>query len=673
MKRIFNIFPVLFFIFIYLNVANATTANQFTLTDVLAFKRIGQVLASPDGKQVAYTSFQMQTNTPNKQWNYWLYLRDQNRKTSVLLKNNGITALNWSPDGKQIAFLSKGNKFQSIWITDLNTHKTNKLFEFQKDILSFKISPNGKDIAFVADDLKTKSSIPKLIDTATDFTHSRIYLIVLGLNPLLAKPITPNNYSITPYFDSGFDWSPDSQSIAFSFQPQPSANFENKNKIALLNLKNLKIKPLPYSDNHMSNQPSYSPDGKWLAFRSNEIPTTTPTELNNYTDLYNKICILDLHSQNTRCLENTFNESPINIGWNATSNAVIYVELYKSSGLRVYSLDINSTSTPKLISVVEGFIENQTITLNQNHSILGFGYETVSGAPEAYISPINPFKLEQVSHLQSQQNKTLGNVEVIRWKSNDDLEIEGLLLTPPHFDDKKSYPLLVTIHGGPAGAYAKRYLGTCDEFGEGFIPTCWANLLSKGFVILQPNPRGSSGYGKSFRLGIQNGFGSADFDDIMSGVNYLTHKGIADENHLAIFGWSYGGYMTAWAITQTHRFKSAIVGAGITDLISNAMTSDAARYLPRYFGDDFWNNDKLYLERSPILFTKKIATPVLILHGQNDQRVPVGQAIELFNALNEQKKAVKLLIAPDTGHVFTEPNLIYESINAVDEWLKYAL
>ena len=237
------------------------------------------------------------------------------------------------------------------------------------------------------------------------------------------------------------------------------------------------------------------------------------------------------------------------------------------------------------------------------------------------------------------------------------------------YHNKKTYPLLVILHGGPGGILTRQYLGGCEEYGRAVVPNCTANLLNKGFVILKPNYRGSTGYGKSFRFSNIGDLGGGDKQDIISGVNLLIKQKIADPKRMAIFGWSYGGYLSAWTISQTQRFKAAIDGDGLTDFISFTGTTDIPSYLVQYLGGTFWKKHSLYISRSPITFVNRIKTPVLILQGQDDHRVPPGQAFELYNDLQYQHKEAKLLVSPGQGHVPVDANIISHLIKNIDLWL----
>ena len=640
-----------------------------TQSHIGQFKRISQVLASPNGHQIAYIVFQVQSNHPVKKWTYALYVKDQAGNMHVSKKNDKISTLTWSPDGKVIAYLANGKTFQSIWVEDVQTHLIKKLIETKADIDSFKWSPDGKAIAFTAEDNQKKAEDkPMPIDVSKDYHNTRLYLFSLDSNKPI-EALTTEHESV-----SGFDWAPDSHTIAYVFQPRAGALYSNDNKIRTLHLIKHEIINIPYTKIHTGLQPTYSPDGKWIAFASNLEPSAYASKLNNDARLNNRICIVNTQSNKAHCLANTFNQNPGILGWNASSDQVFVMDTYKTQGYALYALNIDPAIPAKTVSTMDGFIEPLTITLNAGHHLFGFGYETVSKAPEVFVSRTEPFKLEPISHLQVSTQQDIGKTSVMHWKSTDGMEIEGLLVKPKSYDAHKKYPLFVAVHGGPSQAWAKRFLGGCDEYGEMIDPTsCLGQMLDLGFIVFQPNPRGSSGYGTAFALANFGDFGGGDYRDIMSGVDNLIQQGIADPNHLAVGGWSFGGYMTAWIISQTHRFKAAVEGDGNTDFVSFSGTSDIPNYYVEYLGSTFWDNDKLYLQRAPISYVKQITTPLLIIGGQNDVRVPTTQGYELYTALERQHKPVKMLVLPKQGHAPTDVNLITETIKEIAMWLKKAL
>jgi dipeptidyl aminopeptidase/acylaminoacyl peptidase len=261
----------------------------------------------------------------------------------------------------------------------------------------------------------------------------------------------------------------------------------------------------------------------------------------------------------------------------------------------------------------------------------------------------------------------IGASEVITWKSTDGLEIEGVLLKPAGYEAGRRYPLLVVAHGGPAGAFINNYRVGGLEGGQ-----MWAG---QGWAVFYPNPRGSSNYGEKFLRANINDWGGGDYRDIMSGIDALVARGVADADKLALIGWSSGGYMTAWSITQTSRFKAAMVGAGLTNLWSMYGTNDIPSVLIGYFGGAAGPDRlPLYMERSAMTRIDKVTTPTLVLHGGNDERVPVGQAMELYRGLKDRGKATELVFYPREGHGISEYYHQKDRLTRIQEWItRYTL
>jgi dipeptidyl aminopeptidase/acylaminoacyl peptidase len=661
MQSILKCFLTLFFLANY----SAGYTQSLTPDDVLKFKRIGQVVVSPDASKVAFTTYEVKTINGGKEWQASLYLKDKNNVTLLLHSKPSIDNLTWSPDGKKITYLAKGKEFDSIWSMDAATHQSTQLFEFINDITDYKWAPNNKEIAFLSTEKDPANAPLKPIDVEKNYKNSRLYVLQLDIaNTRKVMALTPKEIHIA----GGFDWSPDGKQIVFSFQPREGALYWNESVIHIIDLATRTDTAIDFTHDHSGVAPTYSHDGKWIAFQTN-LDKRSP-EIKNQINLQNRICVFDTANKQTHCLKNTFNEAPQIMGWDALNTSIYALDVYKTTGFQLYALNIQSNTEGVNISNVEGFINPVSLTLNQKGDYFGFGYETVHNAPEAYMSRANPFKPQQISQLNTQQNN-LGNLEVIRWKSKEGKEIEGIVVTPADFSPTKKYPLFVSVHGGPSGMWSKRYLGGCvEEYNQKIDPTsCWGHIASLGYVVLAPNVRGSTGYGTSFRISNYRDFGGGDLQDILSGIRFLIKKGTVDEKNLTIGGWSFGGYMSAWAISQTSIFKAAIDGDGNTNFISFSGTSDIPNYYEYFLGAPFWENSQLYLTRAPIMFTKNINTPLLIFSGENDNRVPLSQSYELYNALKRQHKPVKMFLLPGQGHMPTNANIIFESIQEVDKWL----
>jgi dipeptidyl aminopeptidase/acylaminoacyl peptidase len=238
----------------------------------------------------------------------------------------------------------------------------------------------------------------------------------------------------------------------------------------------------------------------------------------------------------------------------------------------------------------------------------------------------------------------LAESEVVKWKSKDGAEVEGLLTKPVGYTAGAKVPFLLNPHGGPTGASINNFNGTVQV------------LAANGFGVLQPNFRGSTGKGLAFAQANKSTWGKGDYEDCMTGVDAMIASGIADPDRLGAFGWSYGGYMTFWILTQTDRFKAVSPGAGLTNIYSMYSQTDIHRYLNWFYSDKApWENQDLYWDRSPMKYVNNVKTPTMIMHGQVDTRVPIAQAQEFYQALVERKVPVEFVVYPRENHGFTEP------------------
>jgi len=258
--------------------------------------------------------------------------------------------------------------------------------------------------------------------------------------------------------------------------------------------------------------------------------------------------------------------------------------------------------------------------------------------------------------------------EVIKWKSFDDKEIEGLLTYPLNFENGKKYPLILNIHGGPAGVFSETFIAG----NGGTYPI--AALAEKGIFVLRPNPRGSTGYGVEFRLANQRDWGGADYKDLMAGVDYVISRGLVDSNKLGVMGWSYGGFMSSWIVGHTNRFKAASIGAPVVDLVVQNMTDDIGSFLPSYMKKQPWEDWDVYNIHSPLRYVQNVTTPVLLQHGDADIRVPFSEGVMFYNALKRRNVPVRFLVLPRQSHGPTEPKMVLEVNRTNMEWMqKYLL
>jgi dipeptidyl aminopeptidase/acylaminoacyl peptidase len=283
--------------------------------------------------------------------------------------------------------------------------------------------------------------------------------------------------------------------------------------------------------------------------------------------------------------------------------------------------------------------------------------------PEVFAwIPGNASGMARISSVNDSMAKiAVGRTEVIKWKSKDGREIEGLLTYPVGYQVGSKVPLILNIHGGPAGVFQQSYIG-----GRGAYPL--ATFASRGYAVLRPNPRGSSGYGTEFRRANIKDWGGMDYEDLMTGVDRVIAMGVADPDRLGVMGWSYGGYMTSTIITKTKRFKAASAGAPVTNLMSFNGTADIPGFVPDYFGGQFWENPEIYAKHSAMFNIKGVSTPTLVQHGEADIRVPISQGYELYNALKAQGVPTRMIVLPRQPHGPNEPKMHIAVMQSNLEW-----
>jgi dipeptidyl aminopeptidase/acylaminoacyl peptidase len=396
--------------------------------------------------------------------------------------------------------------------------------------------------------------------------------------------------------------------------------------------------------------PLYSPDGRSIAFLASDDPPVWAFT----SDIY----IVKTEGGEPRRLSETFDRRADLISWSADGRKIYYTET-RGTITGIYAMPVDD-GKPETID--DGARVITGVSLNRERGVFGFVSQTTDKPPEAFTSAADKFRPLEVSRANADlPDYPLGRTEVIRWKSSDGLEIEGLLTHPVGYRSGKTYPFLLIIHGGPMGVYRQSYIADPSAY-----PI--AAFAGEGYLMLRCNIRGSSGYGKEFRYANIKDWGGGDYRDLMAGVDHVIGMGLADPDRLGVMGWSYGGFMTSWVITQTNRFKAASIGAPVTNLMSFTGTSDIPGFLPSYFGAEFWEDLDIYRDHSPMFQIAGASTPSLIQHGERDVRVPIGQGYELYNALKRRGVEVKMVVYPRASHGLGEPKQMLDAMEQNLEW-----
>ncbi|MCA1628007.1 MAG: S9 family peptidase [Acidobacteria bacterium] len=660
MKFLFKL-RVVFVLTAFASTSHAQTAAPAAWTPELQMKvkTLGAPRVSPDGKRVAYTVVNEMMAADKSEFVTQIFLSNTDGSDSfqITFGDKSSTNPKWSPDGRSLAFTSnrKDNK-NNLYLLRLNGGEAEPLTDLKSNIADFEWSPDGRWIAYTMTDPKTedeeKNDKGKADHRWVDenVKMSRLYVVAVekdSTGKREPRKLTTENYTVS----GSFDWSPDGKQIVFAHAKTPSANDWTSSDVSIVEVSGGKVSTLAATP-AAETSPTFAPDGKSIALLISDTP---PRWAQSGT-----IHILSVAGGMPKSLATSYDGQPNIAGWSADGKRIYFSEA-KGTGTRIYVVDVAANKVAEINKTDEVY---QAVNLNQSGTMMGFVMQAADRAPEAYVSKIEDFAPVQVSRANADLPKLpLGKTEVIKWKSSDGKEIEGLLTYPVNYQAGQKVPLILNIHGGPAGVFSQTFIG-----GRGVYPL--ATFAARGYAILRPNPRGSSGYGTEFRRANINGWGVGDYQDLMTGVDKVIEMGVADPDRLGVMGWSYGGFMTSWIITQTKRFKAASAGAPVTNLMSFTGTADIPGFIPDYFGGQFWENTEAYRKHSPMFNIKGVSTPTMIQHGETDVRVPISQGYELYNALKMQNVPTRMIVLPRQPHGPNEPKMQLAAMQSNLEWFE---
>ena len=618
-------------------------------------RTVGDVVPSPNAKLVAYTESRAVIAPEKSEVDTQIFLAaaDGSRRVQLTRGEKSATSPEFSPDGHYVYFSSERSGKPNLWRIPVDGGEAEMLTDWKAEIGRFHVSPDGRWVAFAgieprADEEQAKKE-KRDFHVIGENPHNHSLWIVSAEADAQGKR-TARKIGDIPGHVRDFAWSPDSRFIAATHTPTPKADDWTQADISEVNVETGAVRPLA-ATGAAEREASYSPDGRYLAY----VRSTDPARWAGM----DRIVLLTRATGESRELAPTFDEQPVLAGWLGDSTHLIFAE-YRGFTRVVYSMPLDGPPQP-IYQPEHGMLLPGHV--NASGTAIGFERESWEQAPEAYILKLGASGPQQVSAANAGLPKLpMGETKRITWKAADGQDIDGLLTYPAVYRPFKKYPLILNIHGGPAGAFQDSFLGRW-----GLYPL--ATFAARGYAILRVNPRGSSGYGRLFRFANLNDWGGKDYQDLMSGVDHVISMGVADPDRLAVMGWSYGGYMTSWVITHTHRFKAAVVGAGVTDLWSFTGTSDIPSFLPDYFGGEPWNNFDGYFNHSPMAFVKGVTTPTLIVHGEADERVPTSQGYELYNALKRQGVTTGMVVYPRTPHGPREPKFLLDIMQRHLAWV----
>ncbi|HEV7475803.1 MAG TPA: S9 family peptidase [Pyrinomonadaceae bacterium] len=618
---------------------DARAKNGKKLLGALDLMKVAAVAApriSPDGSRVAYTVNEVKMEK-DKEWKtvtqVWMVPTAGGKAMQYTRGDKSSTAPDWSPNGRMLSFLSDREKDgeRQVWAMMADGGEAWVVTSHKGGVTGFRWSPDGKQLLLSATDQPNKDEEDRkkvkddtmVVDRDLKMSH----LWLWNVEKKEGKRLTEGSFTV-----SDPQWSPDGARITYTVRPSPKADDGSLSDVWVLTLANGEKKKL-IADPGSSDTARWSPDGKWIAYTgSTDVSGGVSTSY-----LY----LIAADGGVAKQLTAKF-DLPVGTPVWSRDGRTIYFSTNVLEAIEVYSADVTGGAVKQLSR--SGGSTGITEISRDGKTIIGTWSNTKQPI-EIYATGADFSSPKTLTdHNSWLKDYALADTEIIKWKSKDGTEVEGLLTKPVGYEAGTRAPFLLNPHGGPTGASLNNFNGTVQV------------LAANGFAVLQPNFRGSTGKGLAFAQANKNTWGKGDYEDCMTGVDAAIASGVADPDRLGAFGWSYGGYMSFWILTQTDRFKAVSPGAAISNIYSMYSQNDIQRYLRWFYSDKApWEATDLYWDRSPMKYVKNVKTPTMIMHGQADTRVPIAQAQEFYMALKELKVPVEFVIYPRENHGFTEP------------------
>jgi len=614
-----------------------------------------QTAISPDGKKVAWVE-SIITKKGASTGDTVIYVQDIDGQSKQKRVGAGVAdsihvegSVTWSPDGKKIAFLSDVQKAgqSQLYVVDATGGPARKLTQVKGFLSAPAWSPDGQTIAVLFTENATRAAGPLVAEAPETgeikdaFFEQRLALVELAGGTL--RQVSPADAYVYEY-----DWSPDGKSFVVTAAPGNGDNNWWIAQLYLLDSTAAQLKSI-YKPALQIARPIFSPDGSNVAF----IEGLMSDEDSVGGDVFS----MPAAGGKPRNLTPGMKASASWLNW-APGGKIFFAEFIDGDA-GVAAVD---TANGKIQQLYRGS-ERLTAGLWGPNLSLAFDGKTsaivrssFSAPPEVWAGPIGNWK--QITQRNKNLKPAWGEAKTIHWKS-DAYDVQGWLVYPRVFDPSKKYPLVVQIHGGPSSAVESAWPGPHDYP----MP-----LSDAGYFLLRPNPRGSYGQGEAFTRANVKDFGSGDFRDIMAGVDEALRVAPIDPNRLGVSGWSYGGYMTMWAVTQTNRFKAAVAGAGIANYLSYYGENQIDQWMIPFFGKSVYDDPDVYAKSSPITFIKKAKTPTLILVGDSDGECPTPQSYEFWHALKTLGVETKFIVYEHEGHMFANPRHQRDLIERTLAW-----
>ena len=612
---------------------------------------------SPDGSRIAFVLQDGSKPEEHERTAIWIVPFEGDALTEARQFTTGLwrdTSPRWSPDGWQLALLSdraeRGK--MSVYVMPTDGGEARRVFDEQGSMSGLAWSPDGRYLGVLFTEGETEAEKKRKEERDDvkvwdkDDKYQRLW--VIDLEAESATAVTSDKRQILR-----FGWSPDSQRIAYASTPTPRINDEfGENQVWII----ARDGSEPVLTFTLTGEPVgllWSGDGKSFAFLARgdkvvhpeviyTVPTTGGEPANITPDYWGTFEYLTPDGDGSGLLAygtEGVNQMPYRVSWDGELQPLL------ANGQPGFS-DRGSA-----IDVVGNRLVAAWQMPDEPPNI--YVAETLTGGGDGRLRRRTDFNPDLLT-------AALGETEIVRWKSDQGVEVEGILVKPHGYVEGTRYPLVVQVHGGPTWAWPNTFYASWHD---------WAQMLAgRGYVVLMPNPRGSTGRGVGYNNQIVDDVGGGEFRDMMTGVDALIERGIADPDQLGIGGWSWGGYMTAWAISQTTRFKAAIMGAGLPNMVTDNSIGDIPSANDSYFAKSLYEDPEPLWERSAIRYINRVTTPTLVLHGEDDKRVNTMQGMEMYVALRQRGVKTQFVTYPREEHGIRERKHQIDLMQRVIAW-----
>ncbi|HTU90974.1 MAG TPA: S9 family peptidase [Gemmataceae bacterium] len=613
-----------------------------TIEDLLDIDSVGGVRISPGGKWIAYSVTHCDFKKDAFVTHLWIVDPASGRKYQLTRGEKSAGNMAWSPDSSLLAFTSNrtGDKSQ-IFAIPPDGGEAVQLTKVETGVNSFRWSPDGKSIAFTAAPSKkelTKNRKEHLGDfevVRREYDYQNLW--TLSVADALKEPQTGKQRTKGKDFSIGrFSWSPDGSRIAFDAKRNPDLIQHGTADIYVLNLADDAVKKI-VSQPGPDGNPHWSPDGEQIVFEST---MGNPA----FFHCNRRLAVVPVDGGTPRSLTQGFDEDAFLIDWKPDG---IYFWGFQKTSSHLFHVQPDKPKIARITS--SDNLQAFGFSLTHDGRQMAFATGSPSSLREVFVSEVNGFAPRKLTDMTEQTRALiLGKSEVISWKSQDGTTIEGVLTKPADFDPAKKRPLLCIIHGGPAWLDQPTLLANRDDYPADI----WTG---RGALILRVNYRGSAGYGEKFRQLNVGNLGVGDAWDVLSGVDRLIKLGWVDPAKMGCMGWSQGGYISAFLTASSNRFAAISVGAGVSNWATYYYNTDITPFTIQYLGKDPIADPAIYQKTSPMSYIQKAKTPTLIQHGENDKRVPIANAYELRQGLEDRGVKVEMIVYKGYGHGITKP------------------